>query len=87
MTTTHTREHGTRVTHATTPEDRIAAFRQIVAERQYVMIDGTMIDGFTASLVVQVYDAINDANRIKFASMPAGKMGIVAYKVTKGRGA
>jgi hypothetical protein len=42
---------------------------------------GTMIDLFTASAIVQVYDALNDANKGKFASLPAGRMGIVAFKL------
>lgn len=83
---THTRQHGTKVTVAESPAERIAAFRAIVAERQYAKIDGTMIDGFSASAVVQVYAALNEANRAKFAALPAGRMAIVAFKLIKKAG-
>lgn len=83
MSTT-TRKHGTKVTVAESPAERIAAFRAIVAACQYAKIDGTMIDLFTASTVVQVYDALNEANRAKFAALPAGRMALVAFKLTKG---
>jgi hypothetical protein len=82
-TITRTREQGTQETICGNPEDRIEAFRRIVRNHQYEKIDGTMIDGFTASVVVQVYDALNETNKAKFASMPAGRMGIVAYKLNK----
>lgn len=67
----------------TTPEERIAAFRAIVTEWDYAKIDGVMVDGFTASVVVQVYDALNDANRAKFSALSAKKMALVALKLTK----
>ncbi len=78
-----TREHGTVETVAGNPQDRIAAIRRIVDEKQYAKVDGQMIDLFTASHIVQVYDALSEANRAKFASFTAPKMGMIAYKLTK----
>jgi len=75
------RQHGTRVTATGTPAARMAALRQIVAESQYAKIDGTMVDLYTASAIVQIYDALNDANRAKFASFPVGMMAKVAFKL------
>lgn len=80
----YVREQGTRVTVSESPDERIAAFRRIVAEKQYAKIDGTMIDLFSASVVVNVYDALNEENRAKFAAMRADRMGIVAFKLMKG---
>lgn len=80
---TRVRQRGTRVTAASSPEERIAAIRQIVHAKQYAKVDDTMIDLFTASAIVQVYDALNDANKLKFASFPAGKMGLIAFKLLK----
>lgn len=82
-TYTKTRKQGTVETVAGTPEDRINAIRSIVENKQYAKIDGTMIDLFTASLIVQIYDALNAENKIKFASFKAGKMGELAYKLAK----
>lgn len=75
------REHGTREIMTDNPAARIAAFRRVVAEKQYAKIDGTMIDLFSASIVVQVYDALNDANKAKLAAMSAGKMALIAMEV------
>ncbi len=75
------REHGTYEVIGCNPQDRIAAIRRILEERQYAKIDGTMIDGFSASLILSVYDQLNESNRLKFASMPAGRMGLVAYEL------
>jgi hypothetical protein len=78
-----TREGGTKVFYPKDGDERIAAFRTIVRDRQYAKIDGFMVDGFTASAVVQVYDAINETNKKKFSAMKAPKMASVAFKFVK----
>ncbi len=75
------REHGTREIIAANAADRIAAIRRIVSERQYAKIDGTMIDLYSASAIVQVYDALSEPNRARFADFPAGKMGLIALEL------
>lgn len=80
---TRTRQHGTRVTQSQTPEERIAAIRQIVTEHQYAKVDGVMVDGFSASAIIAVYDALNPANQAKFAALPIAKMASVAFKLVK----
>jgi len=82
-TYTRTREHGTQETIAGNPEDRLAAIRRIVVNCQYEKIDGCMIDLFTASVICKVYDALSEANKAKFASLTAPKMGIIALKLLK----
>jgi len=61
----------------------VEAIRRIVQENQYAKVDGTMIDLFTASVIISVFDALSDANKAKFAAMPAGQMGLLAFKVLK----
>lgn len=82
-TYTRTREQGIQETIAGNGEDRIAAIREVVNQKQYAKIDGTMIDLFTASVIVQVYDALSFENKAKFAAMPAGKMGLLALRLMK----
>jgi len=82
-TYTKTRKQGTIEAVTSNPEDRIQAIRNIVDQKQYAKIDGSMIDLFTASLIIQIYDALNDENKIKFASFKAGKMGELAYKLAR----
>lgn len=42
-----------------------------------------ILDGFTASAIVQVHDALNEQNRAKYAAMPIQKMAAVAFKLMK----
>ena len=80
---TRTRQQGTRVTEPLTPAERIAAIRQIVTEGQYAKIDGVMVDLFSASAIVRIYDALNEANREKYSTMTAPKMAVIAFKLIK----
>ena len=77
----HIREHATRVTLSESPEERIAAIQAIVKEGQYAKVDGTMIDLFTAVAIMAVYNAIKRENQVKFASLKAGAMGLMAFKI------
>ena len=80
---TKQRKHGTLESTCNSPEERINCIRRIVANSQYEKIDGCMIDLFSASAIVAVYDALNEENRLKFASCPAPKMAIIALKFMK----
>ena len=80
---TRTREHGTHETISTDGAERIAAFRAIVERKQYAIIDGCTVDGFTASAVVQVYDALSEPNREKMRAMSVPVMVDVTWKLIK----
>ena len=82
-TIAYKRVHGTQVTIPANGADRIAAIRAIVDQKQYAKIDGCMIDLFSASAVVKVYDALNDANKAKYASLTAPRMAQVAFQIMK----
>jgi hypothetical protein len=82
-TYTRKREQGTIETIAGNPQDRINAIKSVVDNKSYAKIDGTMIDLTTAHVIMTVYNAINDTNKAKFANMPAGKMGTIAYGLIK----
>jgi hypothetical protein len=66
-----------------TPEERLAAFRQIVADKSYAKIDGTAIDLTTANIVCQAHDALNPDNQAKFRALPTVKMALVALKLAR----
>lgn len=55
----------------------MAAIRRIVEQHQYEKIDGLMVDGFTASIILQVYDAINETNQVKLRNLPIRKIASV----------
>lgn len=82
---TRVREQGTPVT---TPElmpdppaARIAALRQIVADKQYAKIDGIMVDLFSASAILSIYDNLNDTNKERYAKQPVYIMADMAFRL------
>jgi hypothetical protein len=60
--------------------------RFIVKECQANRIGGVYLDMFTAQIIVQVHDALNEVNRAKFASLPMRKMAFVALKLANQHG-
>lgn len=59
----------------------IAAIRQIVQTGQMAKVDGFRVDTFSASAIVQVYDALSPANQAKYAAMSVEKAADVAFKL------
>lgn len=66
-----------------TGADRITAVREIVTNKQYAKIDGTLVDLFSASYIVAVYDALSPENQAKYANMSVRRMADIAFKVAK----
>lgn len=75
------RAGGTEVTVCQDGAERIAAFRRIVERRQYAVIDGVMVDAYSASAVVKVYEALNEQNQAKYCGLTAGRMARIAFEV------
>jgi hypothetical protein len=80
---TRTRAQGTRVTNPTSPEERVAALRRIVEEGQYAKVEGVTVDLFSASAIIQVYDALNAENRARYAAYHVGVMAHIAFGALK----
>lgn len=59
----------------------IQKLRKIVAEKQYAKVNGMTVDLFTASTVVQVYDALNEENKAKFTALSLPKMVGLTWKL------
>jgi len=82
---TRTREQGTETTNTCQFDDkgqaRIDAVRRIVERSQYSKIDGVMVDLFSASTIVSVYDALGTDNQAKFRTFPVGRMASIAFKL------
>ena len=57
--------------------ESVEALRQIVADKNAAKVNGTLVDLFTASAIMQVYDAVNDANKEKMDSMLKTKAGLL----------
>ncbi len=60
-------------------ETGLDQLEKIVGDHQCVEIDGVLVDAFTASLRVQGYHKLNEANQVKFLSYPVDKMARVAW--------
>jgi hypothetical protein len=58
-------------------KESVDALRQIVADKNAAKVNGTLVDLFTASAIMQVYDAVNDANKVKMDSMLKTKEGLL----------
>src|SRR5271157_4909360 len=55
--------------------------RWVVEHKQFNRIDGLFMDLMTASIIIQIYDALNEANKVKFAAMKVRRMAEVAFKL------
>lgn len=61
----------------------IAACREIKETATFAKINGVAVDLFSASAIVAVHDACNEANRAKFLALPVQRMAAVAFKCLK----
>lgn len=77
------RINGTRVTQTLDDCAKVEAIRQIKVRGQYAKINGVMVDLFSASAIIAVYDALSEANQVKYRAMPIHKMASVAFKLIK----
>lgn len=80
---TRTRRHGTRVTTTKNGDAIIAACRSIMANGQYEKINGHVVDLFTASAIVKIYDAVNDENKAKLKALPVARIASIAFQLLK----
>ena len=64
-------------------ETPVEVARRIVQNKQHEKYKGMMLDTFTASAIVQVYDAVNDANKKKLDSLKLPKLVKLVWKVMK----
>ena len=65
------------------PEKKLAALRKIVTEKQYGKVEGSMVDLYSASAIVLVYDSLNDENKAKYLGLPVVRMATIAFKMMK----
>lgn len=60
----------------------IQKIEQVVIERQANRINGVYIDLFTASIIKNIYDAVNPENKAKLESMPVRKLALICLKLS-----
>jgi len=54
-----------------------------IAKGSFNRVDGVLVDSFTASGIIKLYDALNDVNKAKYAALPVKKMASVMWKFVK----
>lgn len=60
-------------------EAGLQRIRQIVAEKAAAKVNEVFVDLFSASMIVQVYDIVNDANKAKLLTLPVGRLASVCF--------
>lgn len=84
----HTLDSGGEVVHLSdalrwpdSTEERVAQLRAVVDQKQYRNYQDMVLDLFTASVILVVYDALNDKNKLNLISRPLREMAIIALRV------
>ena len=61
----------------------IPQLEKIVQDKQHAKIKGKIVDLFTASMIMKIYNAVNDSNKKRMDSLPLEKLVNLAYKMMK----
>ena len=59
----------------------IEKVRWVLDNKQYNRVNGQFMDLMTASVIIQIYDALSETNKAKFAAMKITRMAEVAFKL------
>lgn len=62
---------------------KLETLRTIVRDHQYAEVDGSRVDAFTANAILNLYDALNDANKTKLLSLDVTQMADVTWTMLK----
>lgn len=61
--------------------DTITICREILAQHEARLVDNLWVDVQTANAIVTVYDALNETNKLKFATWSILRMADAAWKL------
>jgi len=61
----------------------IAQCRDIVNSGSYAKVNEVMVDTFSASAIIAVYDALNPINQAKMVALPVPKAASIAFGLLK----
>lgn len=61
----------------------IPQLEKIVQDKQHAKIKGKIVDLFTASMIMKIYNAVNDSNKKRMDALPLEKLVNLAYKMMK----
>jgi len=61
--------------------DGIAQCREIVERKQFAKVNEVMVDLFSASAIVKVYDAVNPVNQAKMVTLPVAQVASISFEL------
>jgi len=61
-------------------KEGIERIRQVLKKGQFSKVNEVAVDAFSASVIVAVYDAVNDENKTKLEGMCIGRLADVCMK-------
>jgi len=67
------------------PKGNMAKIFKIVKDKQHAKIGGMLVDTFSASALVKIFDAVKDSNKEKLNKMPMAKLAYVLDKAFKSK--
>lgn len=59
----------------------VAAARYALAHNSFVMVEGSILDTFSASAMIQVYDRLSERNQAKLAAMSMVQAHTVVFQI------
>lgn len=63
------------VCYTTTNIEKIDLCRWIADNHQALQIDNVIVDAFSATAILLIFDKLNETNKMRFVEMPINKMG------------
>lgn len=75
------------VVYVDSPQDEVEAIRQVAEKRQFATVKtsgkkkGVLVDLWSASMFMNVYDNLSEENRQKLAAMPLDRKIGVCYHI------
>ena len=64
-----------------TPEERLASLKEVVEKHTWKMIDGSVVDPLSASVILAVYDKLNPVNQQKYIAYNVRRMVSLAWRL------
>ena len=64
-------------------QEKIDRIRKIVTDGTYAMVEGVLVDLFSASAIILVYDNLGLKNQLRFLSKSVPRMAEIAFKLVK----
>lgn len=67
------------------PSGKMSRYEKLknIVENGYSKIDGKMVDVFTASMLLKVYEALSDSNKEKFEKIPLVRLVDFGWRMMK----